>query len=97
MYLVFLFVLESNLFSPILRPSEVPGVVVDTVAEGSPLRFTDGAARTVSWAQSLHGLDETSFFIDVEEDDLEGPTVGVVVADRLETVAVLEDDIVGRS
>jgi hypothetical protein len=46
----------------------------------------------VSCVQSLHGLFETSFF-DVEDEDFEGPTVGVVVAERLETVAVLEDDI----
>ena len=30
-YLVFLFVFDSNLFSPILRPSDVPGVDVETV------------------------------------------------------------------
>ena len=56
------------------------------------MRLTGGAARTVSWAQSLHGLLETSFFVVVVED-FEGPTVGVVVADRFEetTVVALED------
>ena len=46
----------------------------------------------MSWAQSLHGLLETSFFVVVVED-FEGPTVGVVVADRFEetTVVALED------
>lgn len=58
----------------------------------SPLRLTVGAARIVSCVQSLHGLFETSFLI-VEDEDFEGPTVGAVVAERLETVAVLEDDI----
>jgi hypothetical protein len=47
----------------------------------------------VSWAQSLHGLLETSFFVVEEDEDFEGPTVGVVVADRFEemTVVALED------
>ena len=35
-----------------------------------------------------------SGFDDVDLEDLEGPTVGVVVAERLETVADLFDDIV---
>lgn len=45
----------------------------------------------MSWAQSLHGLFEMSFFVVVV--DFEGPTVGVVVADRLDetTVVALED------
>ena len=47
----------------------------------------------MSWAQSLHGLLETSFFVEDDDEDFEGPTVGVVVADRFEetTFVVLED------
>jgi len=47
----------------------------------------------VSWAQSLHGLLEVSFFVVEEDEDFGGPTVGVVVADRLDetTVVALED------
>ena len=49
----------------------------------------------MSWAQSLHSLLEVSFFVVEDDEDFEGPTVGVVVADRLEeaTVVALEDDI----
>jgi hypothetical protein len=39
-------------------------------------------------------LFDTSGFEDVDFEDLDGPTVGVVVAERLETVADLFDDIV---
>ena len=41
----------------------------------------------------MHGLFETSFFV-VVDVDFDGPTVGVVVAERFET-AVLADDITG--
>src|SRR5436309_13148451 len=88
-YLVLLLVFDSNLFSPIFRPSEV--APDDDVGRGlkSPFRLTVGAARTVSWAQSLHGLLEISFF--VVKVDFEVPTVAVVVAERLEIVVVFED------
>jgi hypothetical protein len=74
-----LFVFERSLFSPILRPSEVPGA--DDVST-SPLRLTAGAARTVSCAQSLHGL--LSSLVVGDDVFLEGPTVGVVVAERFD-------------
>lgn len=47
----------------------------------------------MSCAQSLHGLLETSIFVVEDDEDFEGPTVGVVVADRFEemTVLALED------
>ena len=90
---MFLFVLDNNLFSPIFRPSDVPGVDEDS---GSPLRLTVGAARIVSCAQSLQGPFDVSFLVDEEEDDFDGPTVGVVVADLLDTVvADLTEDMVG--
>jgi len=83
------------LFSPIFRPSEVPGADVDGSVLGSPFRFTEGAARTVSCAQSLHGLFDI-FFFDVDDEAFDGPTVGVVVAERLDTVVVdfVEDIVV---
>ena len=77
-----------------MRPSEVPAADVDGSALGSPFRFTAGAASTVSCAQSLHGLFDILFF-DVDDEAFDGPTVGVVVAERLDTVvADLADDIV---
>ena len=56
------------------------------------MRLTDGAANTVSWAQSLHGLLESSLEVD-EEVFFDGPTVGIVVADRFDMGFVV--DIVG--
>ena len=58
--------------------------------DGSFFRFTDGAARIVSCAQSLQGPFESSFLV-VDVDFFVGPTVAVVVAERLETTAVLLD------
>jgi len=78
-----------------LRPSEVPAADVDGRILGSPFRLTDGAARTVSCAHSLHGLFEMVFFVADAEEAFEGPTVGVVVAERFDAVvADLVDDIV---
>lgn len=86
------------MFSPIFRPSEVPGADVDGSVLGSPFRFTEGAARTVSCAQSLHGLFDILFFVAVDDEAFDGPTVGVVVAERFDTVvADLVDDIVFES
>jgi hypothetical protein len=73
------------LFSPILRPSEVPGADEEM---GSPFRFTPGAARTVSWSHNLHGFVESPFLA-VEVLDLAGATVEVVVAERLDAVGWL--------
>jgi len=87
---VVLFVFDNNLFSPIFLPSEVPGTDWEGIADGSFFRFTVGAARIVSWAQSLHGPFESSFLA-VDVDFFDGPTVAVVVAERLETTAVLLD------
>ena len=48
----------------------------------------------MSCAQSLHGLFDILFF-DADDEAFDGPTVGVVVAERLDTVvADLVDDIV---
>jgi len=79
------------LFSPILRPSDIPPDHAPGAVEGSFFRFTDGAARTVSCAQSLHGLFGSSFFANVDDLDFEGATVAVVVAERFDTTAVLLD------
>lgn len=54
--------------------------------EGSPFRLTVGAASTVSCAQSLHGLFDTSDFFVVEEEDFVGPTVATVVAERFDDI-----------
>jgi hypothetical protein len=59
-------------------------VLVD--GEGSPFRLTDGAARTVSCAQSLHGLFDTSDFLVVDEEDFGVATVAIVVAERLDDI-----------
>ena len=83
-YLVVFEVFESNLFSPIFRPSWVSFSVVD--GNGSPFRFTDGAARMVSCAHSLHGLFETLEFFGVVDEDFLGATVGTVVAERLDDI-----------
>jgi len=95
-YLEFLFAFDRSLFSPIFRPSEVPAADVDGSALGSPFRFTEGAARTVSCAQSLHGLFDILFFEANDDEAFDGPTVGVVVAERLDTVVVdfVEDIVV---
>lgn len=89
-YLVVLFVFESNLFSPIFRLSDALEADDDGVGLKSPFRLTVGAARTVSLEQSLHGLFERSNFPEGEDDDFVGPTVGTVVAERLETGADLD-------
>jgi len=94
-YLVFLLAFDRSLFSPILRPSEVPAADVDGGVLGSPFRLTEGAASTVSCAQSLHGLFEIIFFVVDAVEAFDGPTVGAVVAERLDTVvADLVADIV---
>ena len=58
-----------------------PGVV-----DGSFFRLTAGAARTVSCAHNLQGLFGSSFFCEDDEEDFDGPTVAVVVAERFDTV-----------
>ena len=90
---MFLFAFDSSLFSPIFRPSEVPVAEGDGSAVGSPFRFTEGAASTVSCAQSLHGLLDIPFFVVDDDEAFDGESVGVVVAERFDTVADLVDDI----
>jgi len=84
--LVDLFAFERSLFSPILRPSDVPGEDDAGAVDGSPFRFTDGAAKIVSCAQSLQGLFEMFDFPVDDGTAFDGPTVGTVIAERLETV-----------
>jgi hypothetical protein len=42
---------------------------------------------------SLHGLFDMSVFDETELEDFDGPTIGIIIAEYLETIITLLDDI----